>query len=85
MKTFTAKEIAEKFEVKKVVAQNWIQKNLFPNAYKENVVPFGEIWYVPATDVENFHRPERGRPRSVNPSPGAISKRHSRKQERKAA
>ncbi len=79
MERFTAKEIAEKYEVGKNVAQKWIQKHLFPNAYKETVAPFGEIWYVPAADIENFKKPERGRPKSEKPTPAAIQKRSSRR------
>lgn len=78
MERFTAKEIAEKFKVEKISAQKWIQKNLFPNAYKENIEPFGEIWYVPASDIANFELPQRGRPKENNPTPAAISKRNSR-------
>lgn len=87
MKRFTAKEIAEKFKVEKISVQKWIQRNLFPNAYKENVAPFGEIWYVPASDIENFERPQRGRPKENDPTPATISKRNLRdnKREKKAA
>lgn len=87
MKRFTAKEIAEKFNVEKAAAQKWIQKNLFPNAYKEKIEPFGEIWYVPAADMKNFRRPERGRPKVNNPSPAAVLKRNARaeRKEKKAA
>lgn len=85
MDKLTAKEIAESLQVKKRVVQIWLQNGLFPNAQKETVAPFGEIWYVPAQDVANFKKPERGRPKDDNPSPAAISKRNSRAQEKKAA
>ncbi len=78
MKRFTAKEIAEKFNVDKGAAQKWIQKKLFPNAYKEKIEPFGEIWYVPAADMKNFCRPQRGRPKCTNPTPASVLKRHAR-------
>ncbi|MGI8494435.1 MAG: helix-turn-helix domain-containing protein [Pyrinomonadaceae bacterium] len=78
MEKLTAKEIAKKFGVAKRVAQSWILNGLFPHAQKETISPFGEVWFVPASDLNNFKRPERGRPKIDNPSPAAISKRNLR-------
>lgn len=68
MQHLTAKEIAERAEVPKRVAQGWIQRGLFPNARKETFAPFGEIWLVPESDLESFERPARGRPRGTAPT-----------------
>jgi hypothetical protein len=61
MTDLTAKDIAELQKVEKRVAQGWIQRGLFPNAHKKIIEPFGEIWLVPATDLEGFQKPTRGR------------------------
>lgn len=78
MQNFTAKDIADKFDVSKRVAQDWLLKGLFPNAYKETIEPFGEIWYAPVSDVENFEQPRPGRPKDDAPTQAAIAKRNSR-------
>jgi hypothetical protein len=60
MTVLTAKDIAERQNVKKRVAQGWIQRGLFPNAHKKYIEPFGEIWLVPETDLEGFQNPRPG-------------------------
>ena len=67
MQDLTAKEIAVRQAVPKRVAQGWIQRGLFPNARKEIIEPFGEIWLVPESDLQDFEKPIRGRPRVIAP------------------
>lgn len=69
MKDLTAKEIAEIQNVEKRVVINWLNNGLFPNARKETIEPFGEIWLVPESDVVNFTKPVRGR-KPKQPSSG---------------
>lgn len=63
MKRLTAKEIAERYEVEKRVAQGWIQKGYFPNAAKEGHPIFGDVWLVPVSDLTDFTLPTVGRPK----------------------
>lgn len=63
MNDLTARDISKLFNVDKRVAQGWIQRGLFPNAYKEETPFLGEVWRVPIKDLENFVQPQAGRPK----------------------
>jgi hypothetical protein len=77
-KDLTAKEIAEMHNVQKRVAQGWIQRGYFPNAYKEDLPIAGEIWRVPVKDLEDFNPPRAGRPLLKNPKASTLAKRQYR-------
>lgn len=66
MRNLTAKEIAFHFRVEKRVAQGWIQRGLFPNAWKHLNPIFGKVWMVPETDLIGFAPPRQGRPPKAN-------------------
>ncbi len=61
-KYLKASEIAKKYNVSAVSVKSWIKAGLFPNAkFEENIV--GSLWLIPESDLQNFAKPERGRPR----------------------
>lgn len=63
MKRLTVKEVAEHFEVQKQVVSKWVQNGLFPNAELETIPGFGSLWKIPESDLVDFDRPRRGKPR----------------------
>lgn len=65
MRNLTAKEIAALYRVEKRVAQGWIQRGYFPQAFKEYHEFLGSIWKVPETDLNGFEPPKPGRPKKV--------------------
>lgn len=62
-KMLTAKQVAEKLEVKPITVRVWLTKGLFPNAQLVEIPPFGETWQIPESDLEGFVKPEMGRPK----------------------
>ena len=57
-----ASEVAKRYNVKPVTVKAWIKSGLLPNAkFEENIV--GSMWLIPESDLENFQKPEMGRPR----------------------
>lgn len=58
MNLLTTKRIAERYEVKLITAQKWIQRGLFPNAIK-----IGRDWLIPESDLLRFKLPKIGRPK----------------------
>jgi hypothetical protein len=65
MRNLTAKEIAERHNVEKRVAQGWIQRGYFPNAFKEPHEFLGSVWKVPESDLKGFKPPKPGRPKKI--------------------
>lgn len=79
MKTFTTKEIAEKYGVTKRVVQGWCERGLLPNAQLVPTEFNFSVWRIPEGDLENFRKPEgRGKPRLAKPSKQTEAKRRSR-------
>ncbi|HEX8637939.1 MAG TPA: helix-turn-helix domain-containing protein [Pyrinomonadaceae bacterium] len=61
---FKASEIAKKYNVSTVSVKSWIKAGLFPNAkFEENIV--GSLWLIPESDLKDFVKPERGRPKKT--------------------
>lgn len=60
MKLLTTKEIAERYGVKLITAQKWVQRGLFPNKHM-----YGRDWLIPESDLLKFKKPKAGRPRKV--------------------
>ena len=58
MKFVTTTEAAKKFGVLPATVKHWCQRGLFPNARCEA----GRVWLIPASDLEGFQPPRRGRP-----------------------
>lgn len=56
-----ARQIAERLGVQPITVRVWLKDGKFPNAKLEQT-PAGDVWLVPESDVENFNKPERGRP-----------------------
>lgn len=57
----TTTQAAARLDVKPVTVRKWLAEKLFPSARLENT-PRGGVWYIPASDVESFIKPTRGRP-----------------------
>lgn len=61
-KYLKASEVAKKYEVNPFTVKGWIRNGLFPNARLEETIA-GSIWLIPESDLENFKKPEMGRPK----------------------
>lgn len=57
-----ASEVAKRYEVNAYTVKSWIKKGLFPNARLEESIA-GSVWLIPESDLENFKKPEMGRPK----------------------
>ncbi len=63
-KYMKASEIAKKYEVTSYAVKNWIKTGLLPNAKLEESIA-GSVWLIPESDLENFTKPEMGRPKKM--------------------
>ncbi len=79
---FTSAEIAERYSVKTNTVTRWCQRGLFPNAQLGPKTGRGAIYLIPASDLERFTPPERGRPADAAPSALAAAQRRSRARRR---
>lgn len=63
MKTYTVREVAEKFNVAKRVVQGWCERGILPNATKKPSGMGFDVWEIPKSDIKDFVPPDRpGRP-----------------------
>ena len=61
-KYLKASEVAKRFDVHAWTVKAWARTGLFPNAkLEENIA--GSVWLIPESDLENFQKPEKGRPK----------------------
>ena len=61
-KELKASEVAKKFDVSPYTVKKWAREGLLPNARLEETVA-GSVWLFPESDLENFTKPEMGRPK----------------------
>ena len=65
----TTRDLANRFDVTIQTASLWCREGRFPNAFQINArVGMGQIWLIPADDIEGFERPGAegvGRPRKA--------------------
>lgn len=61
----TAREVADRLNVKPITVRVWLSRGLFPNAELKFVEPFGKIWMIPESDLKNFKKPQMGRPKKI--------------------
>lgn len=59
-----ASEVAKRYEVTSYAVKNWIKTGLLPNAKLEESIA-GSVWLIPESDLENFVKPEMGRPKKM--------------------
>lgn len=79
MRDLTIKEVAERLEVADQVVRRWCRQGKLPNAYQLPIkTGNGQVWMIPAADLESFQKPDKGRPVSPDPSPEALRKRRQR-------
>lgn len=57
----TTSQVAERLGVGRSTVNLWCRQGKFPNAEARPEV-IGNVWYVPASDLENFTPPKMGRP-----------------------
>lgn len=57
-----ASEVAKRYDVSSYTVKGWIRAGLLPNARLEETVA-GSVWLIPESDLENFTKPEMGRPK----------------------
>lgn len=62
-KYLKASEVAKIYEVTSWAVKVWAKNGLFPNARREETVA-GSVWLIPEGDLENFKKPEMGRPKN---------------------
>ncbi|MCA1625028.1 MAG: helix-turn-helix domain-containing protein [Acidobacteria bacterium] len=63
-KFLKASEVAKKYGVNSYTVKGWIRSGLFPNAKLEETIA-GSVWLIPESDLENFKKPEMGRPKKT--------------------
>jgi hypothetical protein len=68
---FTTTQVAIRLDTPERTIRLWCKQGRFPNARQMNT-PRGSFWLIPATDLDGFEKPERGRP--SKPKGGAGSK-----------
>ncbi len=61
-KFLKASEVAKKYGVNSYTVKGWIRNGLFPNAKLEETIA-GSVWLILESDLENFKKPEMGRPK----------------------
>lgn len=64
IRTLSTKEAANYLDVRPVTIRAWCNQGFFPNAYQEKSDYVSKpVWRIPESDVENFKKPMRGRPK----------------------
>lgn len=81
-KMLTTQEAAEHMGVAYQTVMAWVYQGKFPNAEKMET-PRGIYYLIPATDINGFERPKRGRP--AKPQPVVPAQPAPKKSGRKAA
>ena len=61
-KFLKASEVAKREGVNSYTVKGWARGGLFPNAKLEETIA-GSVWLIPESDLENFIKPEKGRPK----------------------
>lgn len=59
-----ASEVARKYNVNSYTVKGWIRNGLFPNARLEETIA-GSVWLIPESDLKDFVKPEKGRPKKT--------------------
>lgn len=67
-KYLKASEVAKQHKVTSYAVKNWIKTGLLPNAKLEQSVA-GSVWLIPESDLQNFTKPEMGRPKKNEKTP----------------
>jgi excisionase family DNA binding protein len=74
----TTSQVAERLGVGRSTVNLWCRQGKFPNAEARAEV-IGNVWYVPAKDLENFVSPKMGRPAKPKPEQPKPARTRSRK------
>jgi hypothetical protein len=83
-KTYTARQLAERFNVARSTARGWLNRKLIPGARLEES-PLGDsYWLVPESALKNFQPPKPG-PRVKTKPPAAGAQKAARRSSRKKA
>lgn len=59
-KTYTARQVAERFKVAGSTVRGWLVRGLFPNAVLKETELGDSYWLVPERDLTNFVPPKPG-------------------------
>ncbi len=68
-KTYTARQLAERYEVAHSTVRGWLLRRLFPGARLEETGLGTSYWVVPESDLKGFEPPKPG------PKPKGAKKR----------
>lgn len=78
-KTYTARQLAERYKVARSTVRGWLTRKLFPHARRIQSELGDFYWVVPESDLKEFSPPKPGpSPKAKNP---AASPRNSRKKQ----
>jgi hypothetical protein len=77
-KTYTARQLAERYKVARSTARGWLNRKLIPGARLEES-PLGDsYWLVPESALKDFTPPQPGpkpKPKPAEPKPARRSSR----------
>ncbi len=59
-KTYTARQIAERFEVAGSTVRGWLLRGLLPGAYLKETELGDSYWLVPESALKDFELPKPG-------------------------
>ena len=74
----TTTQVAERLGVGRSTVNLWCRQGKFPNAEARREV-IGNVWYVPASDLEGFVAPKMGRPAKANGTTKQAAKKRGKK------
>jgi hypothetical protein len=79
-KTYTARQLAERYKVARSTARGWLNRKLIPGARLEES-PLGDsYWIVPESALKNFEPPKPGpKVKAQPPKPAEKAPRRARK------
>jgi hypothetical protein len=82
-KTYTARQLAERFEVARSTVRSWLLRGLLPGAYLKETELGDSYWLVPESALRGFVPPKPGPVPKAKPVEAAPAAKPARK--RKAA
>jgi Helix-turn-helix domain len=63
-KYLKASEVAKMYNTSSVTVRSWIKSGLLPNSKFEESIA-GSVWLILESDLKDFQKPDRGRPKKT--------------------